>query len=84
MNSHPEPQIFPRWIPVSEALPQDGEWVLVWHTGYGTPKKAKFKMDAIDSFRFDGGGSAIEIDGWRDNGGRITHWMQLPGPPDDQ
>jgi len=70
------------WVPVNESLPSDGEWVLVWHTGYGTPKKAKFKMDAINSFRFDGGGSSIEFDGWNDNSGQITHWMKLPGPPE--
>ena len=50
-------------------------WVLVWHTGYKTPKKAKYKNDfgfALPIFQLDG-----------DNGldGEVTHWMPLPEPP---
>ena len=63
------------WISVEDRLPQDREWVLVWHTGYKTPKKA-FHKDDLDPylpiFRLDG-----------DNGlkGDVTHWMPLPQPP---
>lgn len=63
------------WIPVTERLPTHREWVLVWHTGYKTPKKAFYKDDLapyLPIFRLDG-----------DNGihGEVTHWQPLPQPP---
>ena len=74
---------FPRWIPVTEQLPEDHDWVLVWHTGYKTPKKAKFHIS--ECFEFDGGGACydydVEIDGHNSLEGTVTHWMPLPGPP---
>lgn len=74
-----------RWISVKTQLPQDGEWVLVWHTGYKTPKKARFKVDAWDNFQLDGGGTSyIEIDGYADREGTVTHWLPLPGPPREE
>ena len=63
------------WIEVNERLPNDREWVLVWHTGYSTPKKAKHKTD-LDTYC-----PIFILDG--DNGldGEVTHWMPLPEPP---
>ena len=63
------------WIDVNERLPDDREWVLVWHTGYATPKKAKHKSD-LDPYL-----PIFILDG--DNGldGEVTHWMPLPEPP---
>jgi hypothetical protein len=61
-----------KWIPVTERLPEERHWVLVWHTGYGTAKKAKYKDEGLPMF---------VLDGHCDNNGEVTHWMPLPEPP---
>lgn len=77
------------WISVNDALPEDHSWVLVWHTGYGTPKKALFHEECYaGDFELDGGGRVSflndwwEVDGHNKNVGAITHWMPLPAPPE--
>ena len=73
----------PRWVSIDDELPKEREWVLVWHTGYATAKKALFKdRDLGGSLKFDGGGGTWVFDGWSDRGGRVTHWMPLPEPPE--
>ena len=77
----------PRWIPVTERLPDHKDWVLVWHTGYATAKKAFFKDEGwAEFFRLDGDrfGENWFIDGHYENGGVITHWMPLPEAPKEQ
>ena len=80
-----EVKALPRWIPVTERLPEDHDWVLVWHTGYKTPKKALFHIE--ECFEFDGGGAwydyDVEIDGHNSLEGTVTHWMPLPDPPEE-
>lgn len=71
---------FPAWIPVTDRLPEDHDWVLVWHTGYKTPKKALFHV--AECFEFDGGG-AWYLDGYSSLEGTVTHWMPLPDPPEE-
>ena len=63
------------WISVKEKLPNDREWVLVWHTGYSTPKKAKHKDDCDPYLPI------FILDGDKGLGGEVTHWMPLPQPP---
>lgn len=63
----------PRWISVEERLPEDRDWVLVWHTGYLTAKKAKYKDNDFPIWI---------IDGYGDQPGEVTHWMPLPEPPE--
>ena len=63
------------WIPVKDGLPKDREWVLVNHTGYDTPKKAKYKDDFSPHL------PVFLIDGDNGNKGKVTHWMPLPQPP---
>ena len=63
----------PRWISVEERLPEDRDWVLVWHTGYMTPKKAKFEDEGVVVWVLDGHDSLP---------GDVTHWMPLPQPPE--
>ena len=63
------------WISVKEKLPNDREWVLVWHTGYSTPKKAKHKDDCDPYLPI------FILDGDKGLGGEVTHWMPLPKPP---
>lgn len=63
------------WIPVNDKLPNDREWVLVWHTGYDTPKKAKYKDDFAPFL------PVFLIDGDNGNNGEVTHWQPMPQPP---
>ena len=63
------------WISVKEDLPKDRDWVLVNHTGYATPKKAKYKDDFSPHL------PVFLIDGDNGNKGEVTHWMPLPQPP---
>lgn len=63
------------WISVKDGLPKDREWVLVNHTGYATPKKAKYKDDFSPHL------PVFLIDGDNGNKGKVTHWMPLPQPP---
>ena len=63
------------WISVKDRLPEDREWVLVWHTGYSTPKKAKHKDDCDPHLPI------FILDGDKGLDGEITHWMPLPQPP---
>ena len=62
------------WISVNDKLPNDREWVIVWHTGYDTPKKAKYKDDFAPFL------PVFLIDGDNGNKGEVTHWMPLPKP----
>lgn len=63
------------WISVDDGLPKDRDWVLVNHTGYATPKKAKYKDDFSPHL------PVFLIDGDNGNKGKVTHWMPLPQPP---
>ena len=63
------------WISVNDKLPNDREWVIVWHTGYDTPKKAKYK-DYFAPFL-----PVFLIDGDNGNKGEVTHWQPMPQPP---
>ena len=63
------------WISVKDRLPEDREWVLVWHTGYSTPKKAKHKDDCDPHLPI------FILDGDKGLDGEITHWMPIPQPP---
>ena len=58
----------PRWIPVTERLPEDGHWVLVW----GHHQKIPTMM-----FRESG----AWIDDQFEFHTTVTHWMPLPTPP---
>ena len=66
------------WIPVTDRLPEDEGWYLVYTTPnreYKSINKAMFcKVGAGDNFETY----------WRGAGGHwenITHWMPMPNPP---
>ena len=59
----------PRWIPVTERLPEEDELVLVWRNN-GLPYVSR----RIDLSYWVGLG--------RDAG--VTHWMPLPEPPKEE
>ena len=63
--------IIPRWIPVTERLPEDFEEVLVYDGDFVQPG-VHFRG------RFDeyGNYESYEIYG-------VTHWMPLPEPPEE-
>ena len=56
----------PRWIPVTERLPEDGQWVLVWESG---------KFAYVDKMH---NGKWMIADR---NYAIIYYWMPLPEPP---
>ena len=62
----------PRWIPVTERLPGDGEGVLVW--GCGFIQLGWYDMDdgewRTEYFTYDDG--------------EVTHWMPLPKAPKEE
>ena len=64
-----------RWIPVSERLPEDETWVLIWEEGNGVGI-AKHILHMPLWTTSDG----YNI---RDrNYSRVTHWMPLPSAPE--
>ena len=58
------------WIPVTERLPEDGQWVLTY---YADKKHRVTKYDSYDGFPlvFTTGLEWV----------RVTHWMPLPEAP---
>jgi len=59
------------WIPTSERLPDEGDWVLVWNGSYqmvGEIAENKSFYDNCDG---------LEISG-------ATHWRPLPAPPEEE
>ena len=61
-----------RWIPVSERLPEDGEFVLAWDDEI---------IEVLEYKNTFGGASFLNI---ADTTVYPTHWMPLPEPPEVQ
>lgn len=59
------------WIPCSERLPDDGQWVLVW---------GKWQENPIMMFREND----AWIDDQFEFYDTVTHWMPLPEPPKEE
>jgi len=59
-----------RWIPVSERLPEDGEFVLAWDDEI---------IEVLEYKNTFGGASFLNI---ADTTVYPTHWMPLPEPPE--
>lgn len=69
----------PRWIPVTEALPENGVEVLCWYEYYHW-SKGKVMPEYGIGYQFNGhwGG---EVSNGRDC--RVLAWMPLPEPPEE-
>ena len=59
----------PKWIPLKERLPSNGDFVLV----------ADSRENYVNCFMFDRGWWYSE--GYRISMEEVTHWMPLPEPP---
>jgi len=59
----------PRWIPVEERLPEEGERVLAWDNGFKESEMATY-------YAHDGWGGEVIASL------NVTHWMPLPSPPE--
>ena len=66
----------PRWIPVTERLPKEGEFVLVYGDFY--PNKHDGGVIAVSK--------RMDWNYWQGFGRErnITHWMPLPEPPKEE
>ena len=63
----------PRWVPVTERLPDKGQKVLIYWREAGEP--------AIDTAFWQGEWAALH---WTNMGDKVTHWMPLPEPPKEE
>ena len=71
----------PRWIPVSEQLPEPDKYVLV--IVYGKPAKNITLHGAVELAEYDPEGWILEMwPEWMD--ARVTHWMPIPEPPKEE
>ena len=61
----------PRWIPVTERLPEEKHAVIVWEPKYLNPYICF--LSEGDWYVF--GGYGVKVFG-------VTHWMPLPEPPE--
>lgn len=66
--------LMPRWIPVTERLPEAGNHVLVY-AGFFQPFNEVSYIDAEGKWRFAYDDTEVPI---------VTHWMPLPTPPEEE
>lgn len=60
----------PKWIPVTEALPKNGWWCLVWGSDWNIPIMAFYDGKKWTDAQFEHP--------------KVTHWMPLPQPPKEE
>lgn len=79
LNKQPTIEAAPRWIPVTERLPDDDIYVLVIVSG--KPCKNVTLHNAVELAEYDPEGWILEMwPDWMD--ADVTHWMPLPEPPE--
>jgi len=67
-----------RWIPVTERLPNRGEWVLAYGPHYSHIVAECDRGEWRSVYRDSETGEP-----WLREAGMVTHWMPLPAPPAD-
>lgn len=70
----------PKWIPVTERLPEVGKKILVFAYGNDTLTARMKKQTENGHPVFECNGIFLEMAKL----GRITHWMPLPQPPESE
>ena len=65
------------WYSPDELRPNDKEWVLVADDRFETPKKARYKRDAVDRLDYDDGKTYDCDRPWE----HAYAWMPLPLMP---
>lgn len=69
----------PRWIPVTERLPEEHVFVLIRQDD--DRMMVAERVDGDWWYRY----FAYDVDRWDENEqGKITHWMPLPEPPEEE
>jgi hypothetical protein len=68
----------PDWIPVTERLPNRGEWVLAYGPHYSHIVAECDRGEWRSVYRDSETGEP-----WLREAGMVTHWMPLPAPPSD-
>lgn len=71
----------PRWIPVTERLPDFEGMCLCMRKSYS---KANFRHQEIMYFDYDEQAFCSNVDGIFVADGNVTHWMPLPEPPKEE
>jgi hypothetical protein len=66
------------WIPVTERLPNRGEWVLAYGPHYSHIVAECDRGEWRSVYRDSETGEP-----WLREAGMVTHWMPLPAPPSD-
>lgn len=61
-----------RWIPVSERLPENADWVLVYASSNDGDLDPKVNVAFWDEDRWEGEITIVA---------EVTHWCPLPAPP---
>lgn len=76
------------WISVKDRLPNDDEYVLVYHAHDFHITVGFFEISNVQYYIESDGSKFYTDDGWETQiswapKGRVTHWMPLPKPPNE-
>ena len=69
-----------RWIPVSERLPEDGQYVLCWYQYFRYGNYNRLWQTYGIGFQYNGNWGG-EVSTGRDT--KVLFWMPLPEPPEE-
>lgn len=70
-----------RWIPCSERLPEDGQYVLCWYQYFRYGNYNRLWQTYGIGFQYNGNWGG-EVSTGRDT--KVLFWMPLPEPPEEE